>query len=294
MPHARAMRPRGKRALFLGFLPVVLVLIAAGAFVYASKSPQALFSPTLTPISVDEAVQEYRANPKPLRSDIAMAAELPAPPAANLAGFTPPEPGVYVYKTSGSDWVDYNGQRYERTFPDITPGIVLRDAGCVWELYFKTAREYTDGHRQCSAPGEFLCLAHISDISFGSVAKDMTHTCDPGMIQVGAKAVGPGGTQSTTCYSGEDASKISITFKENTTVDVGGVPVPAYRVELVSTIEGHNMAGSAKADVYFETKTGTYLKLVRSQDTSAMLPDGTHATYQVRISYELTSLTPRT
>jgi hypothetical protein len=288
-------RRRSRRFRILSILPVGLVLIAAGAFVYASKAPETLFSPKLTAVSINEAVKEYREDPHPRREDIKMPAadKMPVKPAKNLEGFTAPKPGVYSYKTSGKDWVEYNGQKYVRDFPSTTPATVLRSQGCGWELYFQTAKEYTDGHRQCSAPGEFLCMAHISKIEFGTVKRSMTHTCKPGMVQVGGKAVGPNGHQSTVCYASHmDKSNIKILFRNTETVTVGGKPVKAYHVELDSAVDGE-LNGTAVADVWFETHTGTYLKMIRKQDTSSKLPDGSTATYRVRVTYELDSLTPR-
>ncbi|MCZ4101600.1 hypothetical protein C8250_034800 [Streptomyces sp. So13.3] len=284
---------RSRRVRLLNILPVVLVLLAAGAFIYASKAPQTLFSPKLTAISIDQAVEQYRQHPTALREDLHLPTKMPVAPNAALAGFTAPAPGVYTYATQGQDWVEYNGQKYVRPFPAVSPATVLRSSGCGWELYFQTGKEYTDGHRQCSAPGEFLCMAHISEITFGSVHRAMTHVCNPGMVQVGGKAVGPGGRQSTICYaSGMDSSRIDILFKNTETVMVGGKPVQAYHVELDSSVQGE-LNGTAVADVWFETHTGTYLKMIRKQDTSSKLPDGSKVNYRVRVTYELQSLTPR-
>jgi hypothetical protein len=296
MPRPNRLKPRSKRARLLAAFPVVLVLIAAGAFIYASKAPDTLFSPDLTPISIDQAVKMYRAHPDAKRDDIPIPTKMPVKGNKSLDGFTAPEGGVYSYKTEGEDWVKYNGQKYVRHFPKVSPATVNRvgSGSCGWELYFQTAKEYTDAHRQCSAPGEFLCLAHISDITFGEVHKAMTHKCNPGMIQVGGKAVGPGGHQSTICYAtGSDESKIDIHFRNTENVDVAGKPVKAYHVELDSTVEGQ-LNGTAVADVWFEAKTGKYLKMVRKQDTSTKLPDGSKVDYKVRVTYQLMSLTPRT
>ncbi|MEU2233387.1 hypothetical protein [Streptomyces vietnamensis] len=287
-------RPRrSRRSRLFSLIPVLLVIVASGAFVYVSKSEETLFSPELTAISIDQAVAEYRADSRPKHEEIRMPSKMPVQPNPKLAGFSAPKPGVYSYRTTGKDWVEYDGQKYTRQFPKVTPATVLRSSGCGWELYFRTAREYTDGHRQCSAPGEFLCMAHISDITFGDVHRSMTHECNPGMVQVGGKAVGPGGRQSTKCYaSHHDAANIDIIFRNTESVVVGGKPVEAYHVELLSSVKGE-LKGTAVADVWFETRTGTYLKMTRKQDTSSVLPDGSTVTYRVRVTYELESLEPR-
>ncbi|HEY0700218.1 MAG TPA: hypothetical protein VGD43_20735, partial [Micromonospora sp.] len=259
MPRPNIARsPRNK---LLSVVPLGLVLVAAGAFVYVSRTPDSPFDPKLTPISIEKAVERYRADPGPEHSEITLQpASMPVPPAENITGFTPPEPGVYVYATEGGDWVEYNGQNYKRDFPKLTAGTVRRGPGCSWELAFQAAEEYSDGHSQCSAKGQFLCLAHIQKITFDDVSRAMTHTCNPGMVQVGGAAVGPGGQNTAICHAGEhDPSEILITFKGVEQVTVEGQTRQAYHVVLDSKVEGE-VKGTAVADVWFDTETGTYLK----------------------------------
>jgi hypothetical protein len=293
MPRPGLPRTRGGR--LLGLIPLVVVLGAAGAFVYVAKAPTSPFSPTFTPLSVDQAVVDYRADTKAVHDDITLPSTPPKKATSSVQGFTPPAAGVYSYTTDGGDWVEYNGQRFNRTFPAVTAGIVKRSSGCVWELYLTSGKEYTDAHRQCSQPGAFLCLAHISKITFGSVSKEMIHTCDPAMLQVGGAATAAGGREKTVCHSQGhgDESEIQIRFIGNETVSVGGQAVPAYHVTLDSTVEGE-IHGTAVADVWFDRRTGAYLKMIRTQDTYTDLPGGGQAYYGVRVTYQLQSLTPRT
>ncbi|MGA8116672.1 MAG: hypothetical protein WCA46_23810 [Actinocatenispora sp.] len=70
MPGPRVRRSR--RARWLGIIPVGLVLIAAAAFVYIAKTPDSLFDPKLTPISIGQAVTMYRQHPGRLHPDITL------------------------------------------------------------------------------------------------------------------------------------------------------------------------------------------------------------------------------
>jgi hypothetical protein len=285
---------RSRRYRLLGFIPLGLVVVAAGAFVYVSQSPQSPFDPKLTPISVAQALARYRAHPGPVHPDIDQPAAESFAASRSIAGFTPPAPGVYTYATTGGDWVEYGGQKYNRPFPSTTAATVRRGPGCAWELNFQAAKEYSDGHVQCSAPGEFLCLAHLQDITFGDVSRQMTHLCHPAMIQVGAGADRAGGQSRTVCHaSGHNPSTIAITFKETTTVTVGGQSRRAYHVVLDSSVDG-DVNGTAVADVWFDAETGTYLKMVRKQDTYVDLPGKDRVYYRVRVTYQLQSLTPQT
>ncbi len=282
------------RNRLLSVIPLALVLIAAGAFVYVSRTPDSPFDPKLTPISIAQAIANYRAHPEPVHPDItAPPRTMPVEPAKGIIGFTPPEPGVYTYATEGGDWVEYNGQNYRRDFPAVTAATVRRGEGCSWELAFQAAKEYTDGHVQCSAPGQFLCLAHIQAITFDSVSRAMTHQCHPGMVQVGGAAVGPNGQNRAVCHAGaHDPSEIIITFKDTEQVTIDGQPRTAYHVVLDSSVDGE-VKGTAVADVWFDAETGTYLKMVRKQDTYVELPGSGRVYYRVRITYQLQSLTPQ-
>lgn len=285
---------RAPRNRLLSLVPLVLVLVAAGAFVYVSRTPDSPFDPKLTPISVAKALENYRAHPAPKHPKITVEpTTMPVAPAKNIIGFTPPEPGVYTYATEGGDWVEYNGQNYRRDFPKETAATVRRGEGCAWELAFQAAEEYTDGHVQCSAPGQFLCLAHIQAITFDSVSREMTHECHPGMVQVGGAAVGPNGQNRAVCHAGpHDPSEIVITFKGTEQVTVGGQARTAYHVVLDSKVDGE-VKGTAVADVWFDAETGNYLKMVRKQDTYVELPESGRVWYRVRLTYQLTSLTPQ-
>ncbi|MGA8113510.1 MAG: hypothetical protein WCA46_07615 [Actinocatenispora sp.] len=292
MPNPRAGR-RPSRYRWLSVIPLVLVLIAAGVFVYVSYAPDSPFKAKLTPISIAQAVKNYRAHPGPIHPDVKAPSTMPVAPSSKIVGFKPPAEGVYSYDTTGGDWVEYNGQKYRRTFPDVTAATVRRDGGCGWELAFQAAKEYSDGHVQCSAPGEFLCLAHISDITFGSVARSMKHVCRPGMVQVGGKADSPNGKNYAVCHAGKkDPSKITITFKGAEKLPVAGKERTAYHVVLDSTVTG-DVKGTAVADVWFDSQTGTYLKMVRKQDTYVQISDSSRAYYRVRVTYRLRSLTPQ-
>lgn len=283
-----------KKTRWLSIIPLGLVLIAAGAFVYVSKTPDSPFNPKLTPISVAEALNRYRAHPDRMHSEVAIPTEMPAPPAQSITGFTVPKPGVYTYTTDGQDWIEYNGQKYLRHFPAETAATVRTAGGCGWELTFQAAEEYSDGHVQCSSPGEFLCLAHIQGITFGTITRLMEHQCHPAMIQVGDKASADGGVNTAVCHASEhDPSEITITFKETTQLTVDGQSRKAYHVLLDSKVDGE-VKGTAIADVWFDAETGTYLKMVRKQDTYVDLSGGDRAYYRVRITYELKSLTPQT
>ncbi len=292
MPNPRAGR-RPRRYRLLSFIPLVAVAVLGGVFVYVANKPDSLFNPKLTPISVAQALSNYRAHPGPMHPDVKAPTVMPVAASSKITGFTPPASGVYTYATTGGDWVEYNGQKYRRNFPKQTAATVRRSAGCGWELAFQAAKEYSDGHVQCSSSGEFLCLAHIQTITFGSVHRSLKHLCHPAMVQVGNKAVAAGGRNTAVCHASEhDPSEITITFKGTEQVTVGGQRRSAYHVLLDSTVTGE-VKGTAVADVWFDTTTGTYLKMVRKQDTYVQISDNARAYYRVRLSYRLTSMTPQ-
>lgn len=165
-----------RRRRLLSILPLVALLIAGGAFVAATRT-QAI-TPEATPVSFEQALETYRAHPASLRDDLGSPL-LPVAKSPKLEGFTVPAAGVYTYRTTGEDSIIYDGESYSRGFPAETYATVHHGGGCVWELYFTPIKEHTDAHRQCSAPGEYLCLAHMQKVSFAGIEGDETHHCHP-------------------------------------------------------------------------------------------------------------------
>ncbi|QFU90578.1 hypothetical protein [Amycolatopsis sp. YIM 10] len=288
------MRPpphgQRKRRRLLSLLPLAAVLVAAGIFVISTRT-QAI-SPVGTPVTLEMALAAYRANPGALRDDIGQTA-LPVAARPEVGGFTVPKGGVYSYRTTGQDSIIYNGDSYQRPFPPLTHATVHPAGGCVWELYFTPISEHQDAHRQCSAPGEYLCLAHMQKVSFAGIEGDETHRCDPAMIQVGGNATKAGGKEETVCVAHGNRARIVIKYLGQETITVEGVPRPAHRVQIDSFVNGDGLDGSAVADAWFDVEDGLYLKLVRSADVNVDRGGGNKGTYRVEAGYDLVSRTPQ-
>ncbi|MBM0233566.1 hypothetical protein JNW91_17915 [Micromonospora sp. STR1_7] len=210
-----------------------------------------------------------------------------------IKGFTVPAAGVYSYRTEGHDSIEYDGDSYDRPFPAETYARVHHAGGCVWELYFTPIQEHTDAHRQCSAPGEYLCLAHMQKVSFAGISGDETHHCHPAMIQVGGKASAAGGVEETVCEAHGNRARIVIKYIGEESVTVDGVARPTHHVRIDSYVKGAGLDGTAVADAWFDVADGLYLKLVREADVTVDR-DGNKGTYRIKASYELESRTPRT
>jgi hypothetical protein len=286
LPAARSSRTRW----ILRSVPLVTVLLAAGAFVVATRlSP---LPPDTTPVSLSDALEDYRAHPGPLRDDVGGPGQLPLAPSDEIDGFTVPDPGVYTYATTGKDWVEYAGDSVERSFPATTYATVRHAGGCVWELYFTPIEEHVDAHRQCSTPGEYLCMAHMQTVSFAGIEAAETHRCEPDMLQVGGEASRPGGVEETVCRAEDNQARVVIRYVERDVVDVGGLRRDAHHVRIDSYVTGEDIDGTAVADVWFDAETGLYLRLLRTADINVE-QSGEQGTYRLDATYELTSLTPR-
>lgn len=265
-------------------------MIAAAAFVVATRT-QAI-TPEATPVSFQEALDSYRAHPGALRDDIGFPT-LPVAADPEVKGFTVPAAGVYTYRTVGEDAIVYEGDDYRRSFPAESYATVHHGGGCVWELYFTPIQEHTDAHRQCSAPGEYLCLAHMQKVSFAGIKGEETHHCSPAMIQVGGKAVAAGGVEETICEAHGNRARIVITYVGEEVITVEGEPRPTHHVRIDSYVNGAGLDGDAVADAWFDVQDGLYLKLVREADVTVDR-DGSKGTYRISATYDLVSRTPRT
>ncbi|MEU7588358.1 hypothetical protein AB0A95_18955 [Micromonospora sp. NPDC049230] len=249
-------------------------------------------SPEGSPVSYQQALDEYRKKPGSRRDDLGAPA-LPVAARDKIKGFTVPAAGVYSYRTQGHDSIEYDGDSYDRPFPTETYARVHHAGGCVWELYFTPIEEHTDAHRQCSAPGEYLCLAHMQKVSFAGISGDETHHCNPAMIQVGGKASAAGGVEETVCEAHGNRARIVIKYIGEENVTVEGVSRPTHHVRIDSYVKGAGLDGTAVADAWFDVTDGLYLKLVREADVTVDR-DGNKGTYRIQASYELESRTPAT
>ncbi|MEU1013690.1 hypothetical protein [Streptomyces sp. NPDC005890] len=282
---------RQVRRTLLRLVPILAVLVAAGAFIVANRT-QAI-TPEGTPVTLAKALKTYRDHPSALRDDLGQISR-PVAPSKQIKGFTKPKAGVYTYRTDGADSIIYDGDTYKRPFPKVTYARVQHGPGCVWELYFTPIKEHTDAHRQCSGRGEYLCLAHMQKVSFAGIEGDEAHKCNPAMVQVGGNAVKPGGREETICISHGNRAAIKIKYIGDETVQVGGEARPAHHVKIDSYVKGEGLDGDAVADVWFDKADGLYLKVVRSADVNVDRGGGNKGTYRVEASYTLESRTPRT
>lgn len=290
MRHPLARRSR-RRTVFT-IVTLALAVVAAAAFVFAARI--SAIPQNFTPVSLGDTLDRYRADPTPRREDLGDPPSSALQPTAGVEGFTRPTAGVYTYATTGGkEWLEQRGEAITRTFPSTTYATVLRGAGCVWEIWFQSAKEYSDSHRQCSAPGVYLCVAHMQDVELAGFRETMSHSCRPNMLMVGGRSATAGGTEETVCYAGgHDMAKITIVNVGKETVDVGGQPRRVYHTKIYSDIYGE-LIGQALAEVWLDVETGMYLKLIRSVDVKVQLA-GEPADYHVRATYQLKSLTPQT
>ncbi|WP_328941210.1 hypothetical protein OG259_05825 [Streptomyces sp. NBC_00250] len=285
--------PSPKRSFgrtLLRIIPILAVLIAAGAFIIANRTEA--ISPEGTPVSLSKALSIYREHPKAFRDELGQI-KAPVSPNKAIKGFTVPAAGVYTYKTDGKDSIIYAGDSYERPFPKESYARVHHGGGCVWELYFAPIEEHVDAHRQCSGKNEYLCLAHMQKVSFAGIEGDEAHKCNPAMVQVGGAAVKPGGKEETICVAHGNRARIVIKYVGDETVDVGGEKRGAHHVRIDSYVKGDGLDGDAVADVWFDKEDGLYLKVVRSADVNVDRGGGNKGTYRVEASYVLTSRTPQ-
>jgi hypothetical protein len=283
---------RTRRQKVFVIVPLALVVVAAAVFVIATR--RSAIPLNFEPVSYGDMLHEYRSEPGTRREDIGDPPASMLEPTRGLEGFTPPEGGVYTYTTTGGkETLEQHGHTTTRTFPHTTYANVYRGKGCMWEIVFKSAKQYEDSHRHCSAHGVLLCVAHMSDINLAGFREAMTHICEPNMVIVGRSTAHEGGVDKTVCHAhGSDTAKITVLSKGKETVTVGGVKRTAYHDKMISDVRG-DVNGKAIAEVWFDSETGMFLKLIRKTDVKVKVA-GESANYRIRVQYRLKSLTPGT
>lgn len=221
--------------------------------------------------------------PSPSASrDAATTAPAPAGP------FTPPEEGVYSYRTRGYDEVSLGGGRHD--YPERSYAALRRRSGCEWEVEHKVLEEHVERTIDCSAPGRLTHVQDRVDVTFFNQTNGSTYRCEP--VMVTAQVDDQPGTRRTVTCKGDDGGQavITTTLIGREKLVVGGVAVDAIRVLGEAVLSGR-AEGTSRNESWVHAETGLMLKSVRKVQTRAKA-FGTTVDYREDASYELEGLEP--
>jgi hypothetical protein len=251
------------------FIPLVLVLVAAGVVAYVAWPRGA------TPVTEDEALHDFRAR------DTSM---------SDQATGVPP-PGVYTFAATGQEEVKLGVLPSQtRPYPG-TVNVVIVDTG---PRCFTTTVNLLDQHREDTTycvtdDGSLRIEHHEKRQEVGALRPQATMTCDPDALVV--PDVDSTALDCRLSLSGGPAA-VNATLhgtstSERTTVEVGGQPVDAVAVDVRYQISG-DLSGSWDERVWFAVDDWLPLRIERELDLRGP------ASFTERSELTLRSLEPAT
>jgi hypothetical protein len=297
------------RIALAAFVLLDLVVLGADVFLLSQVS-------STTEVELDDALVDYRASldtsptvtsapaggaevtaapattaaPVAPGPTVGVASEAPPTPAtATPAAFSPPEPGVYRYRTTGGENVSVLGAHHN--YPAETFAVVRRTGGCGWTMRSEVIREHVDERQMCSEPGRLLQVLQRREVEFFGTRDGGGFSCDPPQVQ---HAVGDarGATWRGSCGDDRAAGELLRTTLGTGQATVGGITVDVIRIRVDGTLTG--WARGTSTDVLtVVAATGLPVVWERTVDTVADA-FGASVRYQENARFELVSLTPST
>ncbi len=268
-----------------------------------------------TVVSLDEALVDYRAavDPIPVTSAPAGGAEVTAPPSSEAttpaapasvapvpsteatvpaapASFTPPQQGVYRYRTSGGESISVLGARHD--YPADTYAVVRHTGGCGWQMRAEVVREHVDEREMCSEPGRLLQLVQAREVEFFGTRDGGRFRCEPPQVQHGSEDVA-GSTTAVDCSDGKGSSaRLVRTTLGTGRMEVASVEVDVIRLRVDGTMTGR-VRGTSTDLLTVVAATGLPVVWDRTVDSVADA-FGASVRYQEHARFDLVSLTPAT
>ena len=273
-------------------LAVPAVLVAAGAVAFGLVL---LRGSQTTEVSVDEAVDEFReaelgesgvgnvasTNAIVTIAPVTSAVPVTAPP------LRAPEPGVYVYATTGFDSVDaLTGARHD--YPAQTT-VTISSEGCGVRVRWNTVRERWEEWQWCPMDGGIETVAYGSFHEFFGTSATTAYQCGGDPLPMMAAT---GTTWQMVCKQGDtDTSAFVGHVVETERINVGGTGVMTLHVRYAVTVSGGS-TGTRVIDRWLHAGDGLVVREESTTETVQSTVLG-EVHYEERYTMVLTSVTPQ-
>lgn len=211
---------------------VLIVAVAVGVWFFILRS-------TSTPVNLRQALRLYRQDQHS---------------GSTVDGVGLPPPGVYRYRTSGDERLNFGG--ITRSFPTAT-NMIVTDTRCATERW-EPIEEHMEGIVECRLKDGAYTLT--SSLAYEEIAGTRTTT----VIQCPTSAYllphdpHPGERWRAECHSADLNVAFSGTVIGTSSVDVAGRAVPAVHTRLVLTFSGSE-SGTNPCDYWVSPKDGLIL-----------------------------------
>jgi len=263
--------PSRRSWLSIALAAATLPFAAYAAFRIATRE-------SATPASVTQAVDRFRAQPATVRT---------LPPA--LSGRAP-EPGVYVYATTGFEVSHALGTR-RHTYPARTTiTVTATPAGCVrtrWDVL--ATRE--DSVFACSRKdGGWRLLTQTESHEFAGHLDRRTYTCTPASTYLPAR-LATGATWSSRCAIRGTTTADSSVVLGPRTIALGGRRTPTILLRTATRVSGET-TGAGTTFTWALPRTGLIVRRALANASATATVIGA-VPYEERATLALSSPRPR-
>ncbi|MBI2168417.1 MAG: hypothetical protein HYU28_02795 [Actinobacteria bacterium] len=287
---------------------VAVELVGGGAVLYARSLD------TTTPVGVDEVVARYRERAgegvsgerrarlgprtQALSSDVSVStqpsvrgpeevglAPLDTEPDTHTEEIALPDPGVYVWNTTGYESVTaLGGARHD--YPAQTT-ITISHGGCGSKARWDVLEERWDEWENCVTDlGEEWRVFWTHHEFFGQ-SDDRSYECEPGSVMRPARPE-VGMTWKARCVEPDSWFEEQATVVAIETLTIGGEPVDTFHIRMESTAGG-DTRGSGVHEYWFATSRNLMVKTAGRFDSESDSPFGAgtvdyHEEYEATLS----------
>ena len=243
---------------------ILLLFGAIGGFhVWLTQAP--------SPVSVGDAVGRYRAGAGP-------------PPSTTTGG---PEPGVYVYTTSGDETVDALGGD-SHDYPSSSV-VTVKPSDCGFTMTWTPIEERADVTRLCGTGGGIAEVGTTNSHTFFHITQSEEFACDPGGWWLPPASIT---SWAATCRSSSTTTTRAARVVDTEPMSISTTQVEAVHVRFDDTVSGSS-TGTSTTDWWLDASTGLVLREHATTETANDTQIG-HVTFHETIDMALTSLTPQT
>ena len=248
---------------------LIAVGVIAGLAVATAAAWFLFLRDTAQPVTVDEAVTSFRTDTEPT----------PGAP-------SPIPEGVYVYATLGYEKTDALTGVTHRYPKRSTITVTAADCGVslLWKVLDGRSTEWI----YCVTPEGWMLSSQDERHTFFGRTERTTYVCEDTPIRPRA---GPSLSWKVSCSTdaAEEAGTGALVGRERLRVD--GTPVTTEHVRKATRFAG-GIRGTARHDIWFDSRSGVPVKMVMVSRTTNDSPVG-DVHYDEEVSLRLTSLTPR-
>ena len=289
-----ALSKRARRWLVIGGTSVVVLVVGA------VLAWNLLFSDSTRALGVDEAVERFRSSttvaataPTTATSEVTTAppstvASTVAATTTTVPALTTPQPGVYVYATTGDESVDaLTGAHH--TYPEQTTISVVA-SGCGVRLRWAPLVERYEEWDVCPTPdGGLVTTGYTSYHTFFNQVEDDHYVCPAGTVYLPATPV-PGSTWTVSCTHENTLDTTVWTVVGREPVVVGGVTVDAVHVHGTDgSTDPDGSTTQTTIDVWLRPSDGLTLKRLEDGSSTTKSPIG-DVHYREHIELQLLDL----